>query len=65
MTCAFVNQCQVRVYDDASGGGGGHVGRAKCGLMQRTLTYFVRGSINVWLTSCLFCLDSAALLLQN
>ena len=32
---------------------------------QRTLTYFVRGSIDVRLTSCLTGLDSAALLLFN
>ena len=33
---------------------------------QRTLTYFVRGSITVLrLPSCLTCLDSAALLMFN
>ena len=32
-------------------------------LLQRTLTYFIRGSITVWLTSCLTDQDSAALLL--
>ena len=31
----------------------------------KTLTYFGRGFITVWLTSCLFCLDSTALLLLN
>ena len=31
-------------------------------LEQRTLTYFVRGNITVWLTSCLTGLDSAVLL---
>ena len=34
-------------------------------LNQKTLTYFVRGSISVWLTSCLIRLDSAALLYSN
>ena len=29
------------------------------------LTYFIRGSITVHLTSCLTCLDSAALLMLN
>ena len=29
------------------------------GSKQRTLTYFVRGNITVWLTSCLIGLDSA------
>ena len=28
-------------------------------VFQRTLTYFVRGNITVWLTSCLTGLDSA------
>ena len=32
---------------------------------QRTLTYFVRGNITVWLTSCLTGLDSAVLLNWN
>ena len=32
---------------------------------QRTLTYFVRGNISVWLTSCLTGLDSAVLLNWN
>ena len=32
---------------------------------QRTQTYFLRGSINVWLTSCSLYLDSAALLVLN
>ena len=32
-------------------------------VSQRTLIYFVSGSITVQLTSCLFCLDSAALLM--
>ena len=34
-------------------------------LLQRTLTYFVRGNITVWLTSCLTGLDSAVLLNWN
>ena len=34
-------------------------------FMQRTLSYFVRGSITVRLTSCLTGLDSAALLMFN
>ena len=34
-------------------------------IEQKTLTYFIRGSITVQLTSCLFCLDLAALLLLN
>ena len=32
---------------------------------QRPLNYFVRGSITIRLTSCLFSLDSATLLLLN
>ena len=28
---------------------------------QRTLTYVVRESISVWLTSCFICFDSATL----
>ena len=34
-------------------------------LEQRILAYFVRGSFTVQLTSSLFCLDSAALLMWN
>ena len=34
-------------------------------FLQRTLTYFVRGSISVQLTSCLTGLNSAALLMLN
>ena len=34
-------------------------------LSQRTLTYFERGSITLWLTSCLNGVDSAALLMLN
>ena len=34
-------------------------------LSQRTLTYFVRGSITIQLTSCLTGVDSAALLMLN
>ena len=34
-------------------------------LRQRTLTYFTRGSITVWLTSCSTGLYSAALLILN
>ena len=34
-------------------------------INQRTLTFFKRGSITAQLTSCLFCLDSAALLMLN
>ena len=36
--------------------------RIKC---QRTFTYYIRGSISIWLTSCLTSLYSAALLTFN
>ena len=32
---------------------------------QRILTYFIRGSITVWLTSCFSCLDSTGLTMLN
>ena len=43
----------------------GKPGQGQPYLVQRTLIYFVSGSINVRLTSCFVSLDSAALLKLN
>ena len=47
--------------EGGSRGGGQNRETCPC-TRQRTLTYFVRGNITEWLTSCLTGLDSAVLL---